>query len=364
MRKYLIVSLSTGGGHATVANSLAEGLREKGDQVLVIDLFKEINAMGLHTFICEGYNLIATKAPQLYEGIYRAGNKPFIAKGSFDITRRLSQKKIMELLKEFEPEVLIAVHPIATDILGGMKKKGIIKTQKIVSVVTDYLAHFVYVNKHKFVDAYFVGSEITRQDLLSRGVENSKIYTNGIPIRREFYEPVKQKTNKEFTILVMGGSMGSRNMTAVIRRLLAIKEPIKIVAVCGKDEELKEKMDTIAAKNPEKDLQVYGYTNEVHRLMDEADLLVSKPGGASVTEALLRKIPMLIPYMLGGQEKENRDYLVREEVAIWVGNLRQITEVVSELIHHPEKLLKMKSNMSRISSEFSIESSVEDLRNL
>ena len=83
-----------------------------------------------------------------------------------------------------------------------------------------------------------------------------------------------------------------------------------------------------------------------------------------MTEALLRKIPMLIPYMLGGQEKENRDYLVREEVAIWVGNLRQITEVVSELIHHPEKLLKMKSNMSRISSEFSIESSVEDLRNL
>ena len=67
--------------------------------VLVIDLFKGINAKGLHTFICEGYNFIATKTPQLYEIIYWAGNKPIIAKGSFDITRRLSQKKI----KEFSP---------------------------------------------------------------------------------------------------------------------------------------------------------------------------------------------------------------------------------------------------------------------
>lgn len=362
MRKYLIVSLSTGGGHVTVANSLAQGLEARGDEVLVVDLFKEINALGLHTFICEGYNLIATKAPKLYEGIYRAGNQPFIAKGSFDLTRRLSQKKILELVRSFRPDVIIAVHPIATDILGGMKHKGILVRERLVSVVTDYLAHFVYCHRHAYVDAYFVGGEVTRQDLLSRGVSPEKIHVHGIPIRHEFYNPGEKRANERFTILIMGGSMGSRNMTSVMRRLMAVPLPLSILAVCGRDEELKDKMDAFVGKDPSKEVTVFGFTKEVYRLMDQADLLISKPGGASVTEALLRKVPMVIPYMLGGQEKENRDYLVREGAAIWAGNVRQITELVTGLIQEPERLEALRENMERIARGFSVDAAIDALR--
>lgn len=364
MRKYLIVSLSTGGGHATVGNALAERLREQGDEVLVVDLFKEINSMGLHTFICEGYNLVATKAPGLYEGIYQVGNRPLISKSSFDMARRLSQKKIRELLDTFAPEVIIAVHPIATDILGGMKQKGRIKSQKIISVITDYLAHFVYAHKHRYIDAYLVGGEVTRQDLLSRGVEASKIHAYGIPIRREFYLPQQKVKNEDFTILVMGGSMGSRNMTAVIRRLLKVEAPLKIIAVCGRDEELKDRMDKLVGKVPDKEIIVYGFTDQVHILMDQSDLLISKPGGASVTEALLRRVPMIIPYMLGGQEKENRDYLVDEKAAIWVGRLGDITPTVERLMNHPEELSRMVEKMIELSAHFSVEKAISAIRNL
>ena len=362
MKKFLIVSLSTGGGHASVANSLAEKLRDKGDEVMVIDLFKEINAKGLHTFICEGYNLIATRVPQLYETIYRAGNKPIIARGSFDLTRRLSQKKILDFLQIFDPDVIVAVHPIATDILGGMKQKGYIKKQKIVSVITDYLAHFVYVHKHKYIDAYFVGSDVTVRDLLGRGVDENKIYPYGIPIKKEFYTPKNKLKNHVFTILVMGGSLGSKNMSSVIKKLLEVNARLKIVVVCGRDEELKSKMDKFVGADPEKEVSVYGFTNKVHELMDEADLLISKPGGASVTEALMRRIPMIIPYMLGGQEKENRDYLIEEDVAIWVSNIKEISGIVTKLINEPEILQQMEANMDQIASNFSIENSIQQLR--
>ncbi len=364
MKKYLVISLSTGGGHATAGNSLAERLKDKGNEVLVIDLFKGINAKGLHTFICEGYNFIATKAPQLYEIIYRTGNKPIIAKGSFDLTRRLSQKKIKEFINVFDPDVIIAVHPIVTDILGGMKQRGYLDKQRIVSVITDYLAHFVYVHKHKYIDAYFVGSDVTKRDLLKRGVENEKIYPFGIPIKKEFYSPINKYKHGKFTILVMGGSLGSRNMSSVLSKLMNVKDNLKIIVVCGKDSELKIKMEKFIDIKTDKEVSVYGFVMDVQKMMDEANLLISKPGGASVTEALLRRIPMIIPYMLGGQEKENRDYLIEENVAIWVSNVKDITKIVTKLIHEPEILEKMGMNMEQIASNFSVENAIEVLENL
>ncbi len=364
MKKYLVVSLSTGGGHATAGNSLAERLTDKGNEVVVIDLFKGINAKGLHTFICEGYNFIATKTPQLYETIYRAGNKPIIAKGSFDLTRRLSQKKIKEFINIFNPDVIIAVHPIVTDILGGMKQRGHLDKQKIVSVVTDFLAHFVYVHKHKYIDAYFVGSDITKRDLLKRGVADEKIYPFGIPIKKEFYMPINKFKNGKFTILVMGGSLGSRNMSSVLTRLMSVKENLKIIVVCGKDSELKIKMEKFINIKPDKDVTVYGFVTDIQKMMDEANLLISKPGGASVTEALLRRIPMIIPYMLGGQEKDNRDYLIEENVAIWVSNVKDLTKIVTKLINEPEILEIMGVNMEQIAANFSVDNAIDVLEKL
>lgn len=364
MKKYLIISLSTGGGHATVGNSLADKLRMQGDEVLVIDLFKEINSKTLHNFVCEGYNLIATKVPQIYEIIYRAGNKPIIAKGSFEITRWLSQKRILELIDDVDPDVIIAVHPIVTELLGTMKKKGYLKKQKLASVVTDFLAHFVYVHRHKYVDAYFVGSETTKADLIEWGVEEDKVFPFGIPIKKEFYAPRVKAKNHIFTILIMGGSLGSRNMTNVIKRLFEIEKKIKIIVVCGKDAELKEKMDKLVGKYESKEVEVYGFVDNIYSLMDSADLLISKPGGASVTEALLRRIPMIIPYMIGGQEKENRDYLIDSGAAIWVSKVKEIPFIINKLIEEPEILDYMESNMDEIASGFSIDSAIEKLTNM
>lgn len=366
MKRYLLISLSTGGGHASVAGSLSERLKEKGHDATVIDLFKKIDAKGLDKIICGGYNLIATKIPKVYGTVYRTGNRPTFAKSSFDLTRRICQKKIKELISVYKPDTIIAVHPIVTDILGGMKEKGYLENERLVSVITDYLSHYVYIRKNKFIDAYIVGSEITEKDLLRRGVCPDKIYTYGIPIRKEFYtpRPEEKKKNDKFTILVMGGSLGSKHMDRVIKALFTVKEPLRLNIVCGRDEELKARMDRFVNQNASKEVVVYGFTDQVYSLMDGADLLISKPGGASVTEALLRRIPMIIPYLIGGQEKENLDYLVEEEVAVWVGNSKNIPGIIEELLEKPEILEKMKKNMALLSENFSMEKVVKELEGL
>ena len=365
MKRYLLISLSTGGGHASVASSLAERLNEKGHEVLVIDLFKEIDAKGLDKIICGGYNLIATKIPKVYGTVYRTGNRPTFAKNSFDLTRRICQKKIKELISIYNPDIIIAVHPIVTDILGGMKEKGYLKKEKIVSVITDYLSHYAYIRKNQFIDVYIVGTEVTKKDLLKKGVYPNKIYAYGIPIKKEFYSPVaKSVNNKIFTILVMGGSLGLNHMERVIKALFFVKEPLKLNIICGRDEELKVRMEKFINIDKSKEVVVYGFTDQVYSLMDGSDLLVSKPGGASITEALLRRIPMIIPYLIGGQEKENLDYLVKEEVALWVSNIKNIPSVIEELFKKPEILEKIKRNMAKLSENFSIEKVINKLEDL
>lgn len=366
MKSYLLISLSTGGGHASVAYSLADKLKEKKHEVFVIDLFKEINANGLDRIICGGYNLIATKIPKFYGAVYKTGNKPTFAKNSFDLTRRICQKKIRELIYVYNPDIIIAVHPIVTDILGGMKEKGYLGKEKIVSVVTDYLSHYAYIRKNQFIDAYIVGSGVTKKDLFKKGVCLDKIYAYGIPVRKEFYSPtIKSANNKIFTILVMSGSLGLNQMDHVIKALFSVNNSLRLNIICGRDGKLKSRMEKfINTDDKSKKVTVYGFTDEVYSLMDEADLLISKPGGVSVTEALLRRVPMIIPYLIGGQEKENLDYLVKEGVALWVDNTKNIPSIIEELLAKPEILKNMRRNMKRLSENFSIEKVINKIEEL
>lgn len=361
MNKYLLIALATGGGHHSVAKALELRLKEAGHETLTIDLFKEIESKNLDRLVCGGYNLIATKAPRLYEPIYRGGNRDVLARGYFGLTRRVCRHKVQEYVDAYGPTTIIAVHPIVTDILGGMKLEGKLENIEIVSVITDYLAHHAYARKHKGVDKYLVATTTTKEDLINRGVLPEKVYPYGIPVRREFYNEYQKKEKKMFTVLVMGGSLGSKGIFKVIQQLTDFQEKIKILIVCGKDIKLKNKLDFYLKEKDNKNIEVYGFTDNVDQLMEEADVLISKPGGASLTEAILKRIPMLIPYTLGGQEKENLEYAVREGIALKIKDINQINEIVQDFYEHREKLQAMEEKMDSLAKGFSIDKTIEVL---
>lgn len=358
MRKILIFSASTGGGHNQAALSLTEEFRNNGYETVKVDMLKETSSV-LNILIADGYKVLANRMPKIYGGLYKLSDFQKLNNG---ITRPITKAvcgEIGRIILNHKPDLIIGTHAFIVDIVGRLKRKGIIDVP-FISIVTDFEAHQAYVNDH--VDAYITGSDYTCESLVNKGLPRTILYPYGIPIRREFLEnnDKEKNENRTFQILLMGGSMGIKSMRKVFKNLLEITSDFKLVVVCGSDEALKGSVENhLATKSTNKEVLVYGFTDKIAQLMDESDIIITKPGGLTVTESIVKNIPMIIPYLIPGQEEENAGFLVKAGVAIKTSYKKEIGSVVNFLIENPEELQAMRSRMKELSRKYSTENLVK-----
>jgi processive 1,2-diacylglycerol beta-glucosyltransferase len=225
--------------------------------------------------------------------------------------------------------------------------------------VTDFKAHYAYLSPE--VDAYITGSEYTKKSLMEMGIPAEKIHPYGIPVQEAFqnYHPKSPeflKMIEEFKVLVMGGSMGSKDIAKVVQTLTESGKNYQLIVICGRNETLK----TMLENNYEKAIQtgkliVYGFTKDVSHLMDISDVVVTKPGGLTTTEALSKRIPMIVPFAIPGQEIENTEFLIATGAAIYVDNIDQIGVELERLRKDKTLYLSMIESMDNISRHYSTE---------
>ena len=361
MIKVMLMTLSTGGGHNYAAVSLETKLREKGFDTVRVDPYREHDRL-MDLVIARGYNTIARTSPGLYGQIYRLSDRGSSHDAFLKLIRRKSEKMILELIRTHRPDVIVSTHPILTYILGAARSEG--KTQvPVMAVVTDFGGHYSYMAYHRWIDAYITGSAHTKRDLIRRGASENKVFAYGIPIREEFYNPPDEsQRDGVFTVLLMGGSMGVKLMGRVMEELVKLPEYFRILAVCGNDTSLRESLDRRYAGRGDlfnKEITIYGFTSEVARLMDASNLMISKPGGLTVSEAIAKRMPMLIPYMIPGQEEENATLLDQEGAGLQLKDISEVAPTVSLLMKKPFLLSSMRSNMAALASTHSLEAVVE-----
>ncbi|MBK1811446.1 UDP-N-acetylglucosamine--LPS N-acetylglucosamine transferase [Clostridium sp. YIM B02505] len=358
MKKLLILTASTGQGHNQAADSLVETFSQFGYEVIKYDFLYNSSKL-LNNVLVVGYELFATKAPNLYGTFYKATNIKSmnnIIKVSFWKTSR----KLLKFIDENKPDLIIGTHPFTINVVSMLKKNQLTELP-FISVVTDFKAHYTYVSE--YVDAYVTGSEYTKNDLISRGINSNLIFPYGIPIRREFYtknhEYAEVKDSDYFNILLMSGSMGLTNIYYVLKELVNNKHKLRITVVCGKNTNLKNKLlSSYSSPIKDKKIHILGYTNDISAIMDYSDIIISKPGGLTVTESIVKNLPLVIPFAIPGQETENTEFLTNEGCAIYVDNLKDLNSSLDKLIEGPEELQTLKKNLYRLSSEFSLEAIV------
>ena len=136
--------------------------------------------------------------------------------------------------------------------------------------------------------------------------------------------------------------------------------------VCGKNNHLKNMLTKYCNDNQfeNKKLHILGFTKDISYLMDYCDVIISKPGGLTVTESIVKNIPLIIPFAIPGQENENIDFLTSEGYSIYVKDLNKINETVNYLIKNPDELSKMKLNLKLLSSTYSLTKIVDIANNL
>lgn len=359
MKRVLIFTASTGGGHNEAASSLQELFLINGYEVVKLDAFKETNKV-LNSLITEGYEILIRSFSSVYRELYRLTYKEKVNSKVVGIITQVVVKKMIKLIKKHEPDLIITTHPFMVNVIGELKR-----TKKInvpfISIVTDYIAHQSYIND--YVDSYITGSYYTKQSIIKRGIPKEKIHHYGIPIRKDFFVSSCNssiKRHKEFTILLMGGSIGITNMENVMRNLIRCENKIKIIAVCGKNENLKKRIENeYLAESKNKKVIVFGFTKNVPELMDISDVIVTKPGGLTVSESIVKNLPIIIPYVYPGQEEENADFLVQSGAAIKIDDMKSIKGIIDDFVENPQTIIKMKRNLKILSNTYSLESIVQ-----
>jgi processive 1,2-diacylglycerol beta-glucosyltransferase len=223
-------------------------------------------------------------------------------------------------------------------------------------VVTDFDVHAMWLCHH--YEQYFVAMEETKVHMEKLGIPGDKISITGIPIDPIFaVHKDKQEMRAKYglkpdrtTILISAGGFGVGPVENLMRSLLELRHPAQVIAICGRSEELKQRLDDLNAKiSPDHHvaLKVVGFTKDMDEYMSASDILLGKPGGLTTSEALAKGLVFIIVNPIPGQEERNSDHLLEEGIAIRCNNLPTIAYKIDRLLDDPDKFKAMQANVAR-----------------
>ena len=158
----------------------------------------------------------------------------------------------------------------------------------------------------------------------------------------------------------MGGGLGLGSIEETLAELNKIKFPLKILVVAGQNEKLLARLRKEKFSHP---TEIFGYVSDVHKLMAAADLLITKPGALTMTEAFAASLPLILHAPIPGPEALNATYAVLHGAAIEVGE-KKISAVVEELLQNPARLEEMKRSAKKISAPLAASEIVNHIKKI
>lgn len=375
-KKVLIMSASTGGGHNRAARAIKEELESRtidnmSIECEIVDSLKLVNNT-MDKVISRGYEKSALYTPKAYGSVYRFSETTIASKNEFKTNplTSLMARKFKHLLNESTPDLIIGTHPFPMIALSTLKKNNNIhslsrsesfyKSTKVdippmISVLTDYTTHSTWIQNE--IDYYIVGHEYVKELLVYEGVDSEKVKAFGIPVEKSFLSHRDRETvltelglsPEKLTVLLMGGSFGAGNIKETLEDLIAIDRDFQILVITGRNEHLKDTLSKMLDSTiHNKNICLLGYTNKMNDILASIDVLISKPGGLTTTEALLNDVPMIVPYFIPGQEEENLDFLTNCGAALRTTKKYSLPVLLKVLIDDPSRLDNLRKNIKSI----------------
>ncbi|BBB91246.1 MAG TPA: glycosyltransferase [Methylomusa anaerophila] len=351
--KVLIVSASVGAGHTQAAQALKVELERQGlTRVQVVDFMAGENSY-LNTLVKEAYLKMIDIFPNMYDMLYRFFQMRLPGSKVQNLMALAMKRSMMKLIKAHRPDLIICTHPFPCGAAAYLKRNRKISIP-LVGVLTDFAIHRLWC--YQEIDLYFVATEELKTALGSAGIPAERIHATGIPINPKFNHAVesldKNTIRRELdllpdrpVILMMGGGLGLGSLSEAVETLNAISMPLNLIVVAGHNSELRRHVLAFARQSHHK-IKVFGYTKHIPELMSAADVLVTKPGALTISEAAAMNLPMLFFEPIPGQEEENATYLTGKGAAIWVEDDMNLGTILSNLLAHPEKLCRMQKQVS------------------
>lgn len=370
--KVLLLSASAGAGHVRAAQALENALRETGaaTEFMHIDALEYTNKL-FRKLYADAYIEMVNKAPELFGWFYDRLDKPWQNERRRLALDKLNTRKLVRLLKTYNPDVTISTHFLPAEIIAWLRAKERINTRQAI-VVTDFDVHAMWLVHH--FEQYFVALDESRVYLEKLGIPASKITVSGVPIdpafaikKDRFEMREKHGLRKDLdTVLVSAGGLGVGPVEQTVKGLLELESESQVVVVCGRNEELKERISRVVSSHRNLRVAIHpvGFTTEMDELMAASDILVGKPGGLTTAEGLARGLAFVIVNPVPGQEERNSDHLLERGAAVRCNNLPVLAYKIARLLSDRSLLARMQSaarEMSRPRAAFTV---IEKLSNL
>jgi processive 1,2-diacylglycerol beta-glucosyltransferase len=357
-RRVLLLSASSGAGHVRAAQALEKTFSSRGDCVVEhIDALKYVSEL-FQRLYDKTYIAMVRRAPDLIGILYERTDQPWRHPRPRLAVDRLNTRPMIRLLKRVQPDLCIATHFLPGEILAWLIAKKKLRARHAI-VVTDFDVHALWLCKT--VDRYYVAMNESAEYLARIGVPREKLRVTGIPVDPVFAVAAERETarhkfgldSQAAMILVAAGGYGVGPVEELVKDLLALKRNWQIVAVAGKSEKIRKRLEELsrAAGNlpgGKRRLCPVGFTTEMDQYMAAADLLVGKAGGLTTSEALARGLPMALVEPIPGQEERNADHLLEAGAAIRCNNLPAAAWKIAALLDDAARLTRMREAAQRM----------------
>jgi len=361
-KRILVLHATYGNGHKAIANYIENYFKNKDEdiEILNLDILQYSGPfLGKATKVISEFLMM--KQPYLWDLIYKLAdnkvNATITEKASLQF---LKNKRLMKEIVNFNPDLTICTHFFCSSLIAEYNKKQLLNS-KIITIITDYTSHEMWINSLKDMDYLIVSCNEEKRYLAKKKyVSKDKIKAYGIPIfpkvdnnfnKKKILSSLGLSFDKQTCVFFAGGGNGYSNTLPYIKRLLKKQIPLNFIFIAGRNKKVENKIKEYIKRYDMVNCKVYGYATNVPELLKVSDFVVTKPGGIQSTECLYFKKPMLLLRVISGCEYENMKYLVSKGYAKSFRFIYTFANFVEKIAINPKTLNKFNKQLNKMNNQ-------------
>lgn len=348
--KIIVAYASAGKGHFKAAEAIYNYLASelKGSQLELVDVLQKSNALFGNLYAL-GYRFTVSYAPCLWAlGFWLTYVKCLrrIIKWTRFIINRLNTNNFGRYVCRENPDFIVSTHFLPSEVSAYLKRTQKINS-KLITLITDFGVHPFWVSHG--TDVYVVASDFTREQLILEGVRENNIKVFGIPIEAKFLKQYEKSSlckkfkidQNAFTALIITGSFGIGPIEKIVDLL---HKDVQLLAVCANNKRLYARLESKNYPNA----KIFGFVDYVQELMAVSDVIITKPGGLTISEVLAMELAPIFIYPIPGQETENIRALEKYGIGQSAKRVEDIENIVLDYKEHPDKLNRIREKIRAI----------------
>jgi 1,2-diacylglycerol 3-beta-galactosyltransferase len=354
-KRVLILMSNTGGGHRAAAEAIQEALYHLYGRAVAVSI---VDAWANHVAwpvskLGGSYGWIVNEAIWLWKAFWLLEHQPELVDAFLKSTYPLVARGLLKLFRTQKPDIIVSVHPLL-----NLMPLLVLKRAKLdipfVTVVTDMVKGY-HTWFDRRVNLCLVPTDPMREQAVNLGLSADRVEVVGQPVALKFAAGVGDKIDlrrklglqlNRPTILLVGGGEGYGPVFEMARRIAQQVSQAQLVVITGRNASLKKNLEEVDWEIP---VKILGFVENMPEWMGAADVLLTKAGPGSISEAFVAGLPLILFDFIPGQEEDNVSYVVEHNAGVYAPNPDRIGDLLQEWLRPDNPTLaQMARNAARL----------------